>query len=94
MADDEKVNLSHFELIRVLGTGGINKKLFIYIIYINFLFNKHQILAYGKVFLVRKNGGDDHEQLYAMKVLKKDTVVQKKKTAEHTTTERQVSQSC
>ncbi|KAM7355152.1 JIL-1 kinase isoform 1-T2 [Cochliomyia hominivorax] len=67
VGDDEKVNLSHFELIRVLGTG-----------------------AYGKVFLVRKNGGDDHDQLYAMKVLKKDTVVQKKKTAEHTTTERQV----
>ncbi|XP_023293563.2 chromosomal serine/threonine-protein kinase JIL-1 [Lucilia cuprina] len=67
VGDDEKVNLSHFELIRVLGTG-----------------------AYGKVFLVRKNGGDDNDQLYAMKVLKKDTVVQKKKTAEHTTTERQV----
>uniref|UniRef100_A0A1A9WAA5 non-specific serine/threonine protein kinase n=1 Tax=Glossina brevipalpis TaxID=37001 RepID=A0A1A9WAA5_9MUSC len=65
--DEEKVNLSHFTLIRVLGTG-----------------------AYGKVFLVRKNGGDDDEKLYAMKVLKKDTVVQKKKTAEHTTTERQV----
>ncbi|KAL9902316.1 JIL-1 kinase isoform 1-T7 [Glossina fuscipes fuscipes] len=65
--DDEKVNLSHFTLIRVLGTG-----------------------AYGKVFLVRKNGGDDDKKLYAMKVLKKDTVVQKKKTAEHTTTERQV----
>ena len=51
----------------------------------------NELLAYGKVFLVRKNGGDDHDQLYAMKVLKKDTVVQKKKTAEHTTTERQVS---
>lgn len=47
--------------------------------------------AYGKVFLVRKIGGDDDMTLYAMKVLKKDTVVQKKKTAEHTTTERQVS---
>ncbi|XP_036337455.1 ribosomal protein S6 kinase alpha-5-like, partial [Rhagoletis pomonella] len=66
--EDEKVNLSHFKLIRVLGTG-----------------------AYGKVFLVRKIGGDDDMTLYAMKVLKKDTVVQKKKTAEHTTTERQVS---
>ncbi|XP_013115058.2 chromosomal serine/threonine-protein kinase JIL-1 [Stomoxys calcitrans] len=65
--DDEQVNLSHFQLIRVLGTG-----------------------AYGKVFLVRKIDGSDKGQLYAMKVLKKDTVVQKKKTAEHTTTERQV----
>ncbi|XP_012157410.1 chromosomal serine/threonine-protein kinase JIL-1 isoform X2 [Ceratitis capitata] len=65
--EEEKVNLSHFKLIRVLGTG-----------------------AYGKVFLVRKIGGDDDMTLYAMKVLKKDTVVQKKKTAEHTTTERQV----
>uniref|UniRef100_A0A1I8MIG7 non-specific serine/threonine protein kinase n=1 Tax=Musca domestica TaxID=7370 RepID=A0A1I8MIG7_MUSDO len=64
---DEQVDLSHFKLIRVLGTG-----------------------AYGKVFLVRKLKGKDKDQLYAMKVLKKDTVVQKKKTAEHTTTERQV----
>lgn len=46
--------------------------------------------AYGKVYLVRKKGGCDHGQLYAMKVLKKATIVQKKKTAEHTRTERQV----
>ncbi|KAL9919324.1 chromosomal serine/threonine-protein kinase JIL-1-like [Glossina fuscipes fuscipes] len=65
--EDEKVSLSHFTLIRVLGTG-----------------------AYGKVFLVRKNGGDDDEKLYAMKVLKKDRVAQRKKIAEHTTTERHV----
>uniref|UniRef100_A0A1A9WI21 non-specific serine/threonine protein kinase n=1 Tax=Glossina brevipalpis TaxID=37001 RepID=A0A1A9WI21_9MUSC len=65
--DEEKVNLSYFTLICVLGTG-----------------------ACGKVFLVRKNGGDDDEELYAMKVLRKDEVVQGKKIAEHTTTERQV----
>lgn len=47
-------------------------------------------LAYGKVFLVRKRGGADHGRLYAMKVLKKATIVQKKKTTEHTKTERQV----
>jgi serine/threonine protein kinase len=46
--------------------------------------------AYGKVFLVRKRGGHDHGTLYAMKVLKKASIVQKKKTAEHTMTERQV----
>lgn len=46
--------------------------------------------AYGKVFLVRKRGGNDHGTLYAMKVLKKASIVQKKKTAEHTMTERQV----
>lgn len=46
--------------------------------------------AYGKVFLVRKLGGQDHGKLYAMKVLKKATIVQKKKTTEHTKTERQV----
>lgn len=46
--------------------------------------------AYGKVFLVRKQGGNDHGSLYAMKVLKKASIVQKKKTAEHTMTERQV----
>lgn len=49
------------------------------------------ILAYGKVFLVRKVGGKDNGVLYAMKVLEKETIIQKKKTAEHTTTERLVS---
>lgn len=42
------------------------------------------------MFLVRKRGGHDHGTLYAMKVLKKASIVQKKKTAEHTMTERQV----
>ncbi|KAF4084002.1 hypothetical protein AMELA_G00123790 [Ameiurus melas] len=46
--------------------------------------------AYGKVFLVRKVSGHDSDKLYAMKVLKKATIVQKAKTAEHTRTERQV----
>ncbi|KAG9511394.1 Ribosomal protein S6 kinase alpha-5, partial [Fragariocoptes setiger] len=46
--------------------------------------------AYGKVFLVRKIGGHDHGKLYAMKVLRKATIVQKQKTLEHTKTERQV----
>ncbi|XP_064600008.1 LOW QUALITY PROTEIN: ribosomal protein S6 kinase alpha-5-like [Liolophura sinensis] len=46
--------------------------------------------AYGKVFLVRKIGGFDHGKLYAMKVLKKASIVQKTKTTEHTKTERQV----
>lgn len=42
------------------------------------------------MFLVRKVGGGDDGTLYAMKVLKKASIVQKKKTAEHTMTERQV----
>uniref|UniRef100_A0A674EL53 Ribosomal protein S6 kinase n=1 Tax=Salmo trutta TaxID=8032 RepID=A0A674EL53_SALTR len=46
--------------------------------------------AYGKVFLVRKVSGHNAGQLYAMKVLKKATIIQKAKTAEHTRTERQV----
>lgn len=46
--------------------------------------------AYGKVFLVRKRTGADVGRLYAMKVLKKASIVQKKKTTEHTKTERQV----
>ncbi|XP_052859880.1 ribosomal protein S6 kinase alpha-4 [Anopheles cruzii] len=46
--------------------------------------------AYGMVFLVRKVTGVDKATLYAMKVLKKGIVSQKKKTAEHTRTERQV----
>lgn len=48
------------------------------------------VSAYGKVFLVRKRGGCDDGKLYAMKVLKKATIIQKKKTTEHTKTERQV----
>ncbi|EGW10220.1 Ribosomal protein S6 kinase alpha-5 [Cricetulus griseus] len=47
-------------------------------------------MAYGKVFLVRKISGHDAGKLYAMKVLKKATIVQKAKTTEHTRTERQV----
>ena len=48
------------------------------------------IIAYGKVFLVRKIEGHDSGQLFAMKVLKKAAVVQKAKTTEHTITERSV----
>ena len=48
------------------------------------------VSAYGKVFLVRKNGGYDHGKLFAMKVLKKGTILQKQKTTEYTLTERQV----
>lgn len=51
------------------------------------------ILAYGKVFLVRKITGADLGKLYAMKVLKKAAILQKAKTAEHIKTERQVLES-
>ncbi|XP_033210447.1 ribosomal protein S6 kinase alpha-5-like isoform X2 [Belonocnema kinseyi] len=68
LADSGKrVDMTHFDLLKVLGTG-----------------------AYGKVFLVRKRTGADTGRLYAMKVLKKASIVQKKKTTEHTKTERQV----
>ncbi|XP_044577160.1 ribosomal protein S6 kinase alpha-5-like isoform X1 [Cotesia glomerata] len=63
----QRVDMTHFDLLKVLGTG-----------------------AYGKVFLVRKRTGADSGRLYAMKVLKKASIVQKKKTTEHTKTERQV----
>jgi ribosomal protein S6 kinase alpha-5 len=46
--------------------------------------------AYGKVFLVKKIGGADNGQFYAMKVLKKERVMNKQKTLEHTLAERQV----
>ncbi|XP_072102134.1 ribosomal protein S6 kinase alpha-5-like isoform X2 [Mobula birostris] len=46
--------------------------------------------AYGKVFLVRKVSGHDAGKLFAMKVLKKASIVQKAKTMEHTKTERHV----
>ncbi|XP_076312815.1 ribosomal protein S6 kinase alpha-5-like isoform X2 [Tachypleus tridentatus] len=67
LTGQQKVNVSNFELLKVLGTG-----------------------AYGKVFLVKKLGGHDHGKLYAMKVLKKASIIQKQKTIEHTQTERQV----
>ena len=56
----------------------------------NIIFRIFSISAYGKVFLVRKVKGQDAGKLYAMKVLKKAMIVQKKKTTEHTKTERQV----
>uniref|UniRef100_A0A182Q8V7 non-specific serine/threonine protein kinase n=1 Tax=Anopheles farauti TaxID=69004 RepID=A0A182Q8V7_9DIPT len=46
--------------------------------------------AYGTVYLVQKLTGIDKDKIYAMKVLKKGVVSLKKKTAEHTRTERQV----
>ncbi|XP_063857692.1 LOW QUALITY PROTEIN: ribosomal protein S6 kinase alpha-5-like [Scylla paramamosain] len=48
--------------------------------------------AYGRVLLVRKASGKDAGKLCATEVLKKATIVQKKKkkTTEHTKTERQV----
>lgn len=48
------------------------------------------VTAYGKVYLVKKKDGFHKGKLFAMKVLKKATIVQKAKTTEHTMTERQV----
>jgi ribosomal protein S6 kinase alpha-5 len=42
------------------------------------------------VFLVRKRTGGDAGKLFAMKVLEKSSIVQKRRTTEHTKTERQV----
>ena len=42
------------------------------------------------MFLVRKVSGDDNGQLFAMKVLKKQRVLKKRKVMEHTLTERSV----
>ncbi|XP_070181846.1 ribosomal protein S6 kinase alpha-5-like isoform X2 [Littorina saxatilis] len=49
--------------------------------------------AYGKVFLTRKVTGPDNGKLYALKQLKKASIVHKSKTTEHTITERQVLES-
>ena len=46
--------------------------------------------AYGKVFLVKKITGSDSETYYAMKVLKKASLVIHAKDAEHTKTERSI----
>eukprot|EP00123_Amoebidium_parasiticum_P011290 comp20628_c1_seq2/m.26684 comp20628_c1_seq2/g.26684 ORF comp20628_c1_seq2/g.26684 comp20628_c1_seq2/m.26684 type:complete len:416 (-) comp20628_c1_seq2:18-1265(-) len=46
--------------------------------------------GYGKVFLVRQNEGRQRGQLYAMKVLRKATIVRRQKDTEHIKTERSV----
>ncbi|CRL03025.1 CLUMA_CG016465, isoform A [Clunio marinus] len=46
--------------------------------------------AYGRVYLVKKRNGVDKDAFYAMKVLEKVKVTAKKKTTEHTRTEREV----
>ena len=50
----------------------------------------YAISAYGKVYLARKKDGFYEGKLFAMKVLKKATIVQRAKTTQHTMTERQV----
>lgn len=77
--------MKDFDLLKVLGTGG---EFFECSCKIHVLTSL--LAAYGKVFLVRKIRGPDRGHLYAMKVLKKANIVQKKKTTEHTRTERQV----
>ncbi|KAL6436682.1 hypothetical protein ACFW04_004850 [Cataglyphis niger] len=47
-------------------------------------------IAYGKVYLVRKLVGVDAGKLYAMKVLRKEKIIEKKKTTEHTKAERNI----
>ncbi|XP_020289462.1 ribosomal protein S6 kinase alpha-5-like isoform X2 [Pseudomyrmex gracilis] len=70
-----KVNMTHFDVLKCLGTGGRNKR---------------NNISYGHVYLVRKRSGSDMGRLYAMKVLRKAHIVLKKKTEEHTMTERQI----
>lgn len=84
-----RVDMSDFELLKVLGTGGKNGSILDHPSSSYSIF----VLAYGKVFLVRKITGADLGKLYAMKVLKKAAILQKAKTAEHIKTERQVLES-
>ena len=46
--------------------------------------------GYGKVILVRKNCQPDEGQLFAMKSLKKATIVTNKKDTQHTNAERNI----
>ena len=46
--------------------------------------------GYGKVFQVRKLTGDDKGKIYAMKVLKKATIVRNQKDTAHTKAERNI----
>ena len=46
--------------------------------------------GYGKVFQVRKLTGDDKGKIFAMKVLKKATIVRNQKDTAHTKAERNI----
>lgn len=46
--------------------------------------------GYGKVFQVRKNNGNDAGKIFAMKVLKKATIVRNQKDTAHTKAERNI----
>lgn len=63
----EKVSMENFALLKVLGKGGM---LSFYNHFHIYLMNSVDrfFSAYGKVFLVRKIGGSDHNTIYAMKV--------------------------
>jgi ribosomal protein S6 kinase alpha-5 len=87
MTNAGRVDMSDFQLLKVLGTGG--RSMFDGPAR-SALVTRSTCLAYGKVFLVRKMTGADLGKLYAMKVLKKAAILQKAKTAEHIKTERQV----
>lgn len=90
MTNSSRVDMSDFELLKVLGTGGNLPSSLVESLRSRLCVSR---LAYGKVFLVRKITGADLGKLYAMKVLKKAAILQKAKTAEHIKTERQVLES-
>jgi serine/threonine protein kinase len=46
--------------------------------------------GYGKVFLVKKNNGHDKDTVFAMKVLKKASIIRNKKDITHTKAERNI----
>lgn len=46
--------------------------------------------GYGKVFQVRKLSGQDYNKIFAMKVLKKATIVRNQKDTAHTKAERNI----
>ena len=88
----EKVGRESFALLKVLGTGGKLWRSFVIFLLVYTYLTLFVVTAYGKVFLVQKICGHDQGRLYAMKVLKKASIVAKPKTAEHTMTERQVNE--
>ena len=85
---DQKVGPEDFELLSVLGTGGAYCKGCVYVCPMSP--RDLPAAGYGKVFLVRKVSGVERGKLFAMKVLRKATIVRKKKVMEHTLTERSV----
>jgi ribosomal protein S6 kinase beta len=79
-----KVGPEDFQLLKVLGKGGYGKvRTTLYIFW-------RYIFSFLQVFQVRKVSGKDSNKIFAMKVLKKATIIRNQKDTAHTKAERNI----